>query len=334
MRGRDAERELTLKVNMLQVFMSLSNHNSKLAGPSKSALRWTSWHSKITRSVSLKRNPKDTKDNGISSRIMQARTSLCDFDRIFELQSLSKTVFIVNQVRKLQSQYLRVNTWDCILPSAVPGSTRPKNWRILWFFKEVTSFFCHRWFRLQLMAIHCNRRECTQIHFTRRFSVAQGACLMMCITPHWLQCLHARVTSLSIPSMVSGWLFVASLFFALLLSVCLSFTLLFSSHFYLFSVLNLHPCGQRQGKHYLRHRTSRSFCSLGERTPSTGFEPKLFDDFHYSESIDMILQEESGDKDTVPSYLCDAELDDETIGKAVSSLPADWGQASHSNEES
>ena len=29
--------------------------------------------------------------------------------------------------------------------------------------------------------------------------------------------------------------------------------------------------------------------------------------------------EESGDKDTLPSYLCDAELDDETIGKALSS---------------
>ena len=55
----------------------------------------------------------------------------------------------------------------------------------------------------------------------------------------------------------------------------------------------------------------KEFCSLGERTPSTGFEPKLFDDFHYSESIDMILQEESGDTDTVSSYLCDAELDDE-----------------------
>ena len=29
----------------------------------------------------------------------------------------------------------------------------------------------------------------------------------------------------------------------------------------------------------------------------------------------MIFQEESGDKNTEPLYLCDAELDDETIGK-------------------
>ena len=56
----------------------------------------------------------------------------------------------------------------------------------------------------------------------------------------------------------------------------------------------------------------------------------------------MIFQEESGDKDTEPSYLCDAELDDETIGKALSSplfiqergVSEDRRQAYHSNEES
>ena len=56
----------------------------------------------------------------------------------------------------------------------------------------------------------------------------------------------------------------------------------------------------------------------------------------------MIFQEESGDKDTVPSYLCEAELDDETIEKALSSPlfiqereePADRRQAYHSYEES
>ena len=56
----------------------------------------------------------------------------------------------------------------------------------------------------------------------------------------------------------------------------------------------------------------------------------------------MIFQEESGDIDTEPSYLCDAEIDDETIGKALSSPlfiqereePADRRQAYHSLEES
>ena len=53
--------------------------------------------------------------------------------------------------------------------------------------------------------------------------------------------------------------------------------------------------------------------------PLTGYEPKLFDDFHYSETSEMIFQGESGDIDTEPSYSCDAELDDEIIGKALSS---------------
>ena len=62
-------------------------------------------------------------------------------------------------------------------------------------------------------------------------------------------------------------------------------------------------------------------CSLAEFTPPTGYEPKLLNDFdfHYSETAEIIFREESGDKDTVPSYLCDAELDDETFGKALSS---------------
>ena len=53
---------------------------------------------------------------------------LCDFDLIFELQSLSKTVFIVSQVSKLQNQLLRSNIGDGTLPQAIHGGTgrRPK----------------------------------------------------------------------------------------------------------------------------------------------------------------------------------------------------------------
>ena len=79
--------------------------------------------------------------------------------------------------------------------------------------------------------------------------------------------------------------------------------------------------------------------SLAENTPPTGYEPNLLDDFHYSETTE---REESGDKDTEPSYFCDAELDDESIGKALSSPmfiqergeSADRRQAYHSYEES
>ena len=73
----------------------------------------------------------------------------------------------------------------------------------------------------------------------------------------------------------------------------------------------------------------------------TGYKPKLPDDFHHSETTELIFQEESVDKDTVPSYLFDAEHDDETIGRALSSPlfiqereePANRRQAYHSFEE-
>ena len=81
---------------------------------------------------------------------------------------------------------------------------------------------------------------------------------------------------------------------------------------------------------------------LAENTPLTSYEPKLPDDVHYSETTEIILRDEPNDKDVVPSYLFDAELDDETIGKALPSplfiqergASADRRQAYHSHEES
>ena len=75
--------------------------------------------------------------------------------------------------------------------------------------------------------------------------------------------------------------------------------------------------------------------------PLTGYEPKLLDNFDYSETSAVIFQDESGDIDTELSYSCDAELDDEIIGKALSSPqfipereePANLRQAYHSHEE-
>ena len=76
--------------------------------------------------------------------------------------------------------------------------------------------------------------------------------------------------------------------------------------------------------------------------PLTGYEPKLLDNFDYSETSAAIFQDESRDVDTEPSYSCDADLDDEMIGKALSSPlfieereePANLRQAYHSHEES
>ena len=58
---------------------------------------------------------------------------------------------------------------------------------------------------------------------------------------------------------------------------------------------------------------------MAKQKPLIGYEPKQLDDFDHSETSAMIFQDESGDIDTEPSYSCDAELDDEIIGKALSS---------------
>ena len=71
----------------------------------------------------------------------------------------------------------------------------------------------------------------------------------------------------------------------------------------------------------------------------TGYEPNFFDDYHFSETSEIFIQESSSD--TRPSYLHDSEISDDTIGRALSSPlftqereePADRKQAYHSLEE-
>ena len=87
---------------------------------------------------------------------------------------------------------------------------------------------------------------------------------------------------------------------------------------------------------------NEEYCTVAIYNTLTGYEPKLLDNFDYSETSAVIFQDESGDIDTEPSYSCDAELDDEIIGRALSSPlfiqereePANLRQAYHSHEES
>ena len=67
------------------------------------------------------------------------------------------------------------------------------------------------------------------------------------------------------------------------------------------------------------HQQNEEYCTVAIYNPPTGYEPKLLDNFDYSEASAAIFQDESVDIDTEPSYSCDAELDDELIGKALSS---------------
>ena len=90
------------------------------------------------------------------------------------------------------------------------------------------------------------------------------------------------------------------------------------------------------------HPQNEEYCTVAIYNPLTGYEPKLLENFDYSETSAVIFQDESGDMDTEPSYSCDAELDDGIIGKALSEPlfiqereePANLRQAHHSHEES
>ena len=93
----------------------------------------------------------------------------------------------------------------------------------------------------------------------------------------------------------------------------------------------------------LVHTKNEEYGPVAIQKPLTGYEPNHLDNFDYSKtSSAAIFQKEYGDIDTEPSYSCDAELDDELIGKAPSSPlfipereePANLRQAYHSHEES
>ena len=72
----------------------------------------------------------------------------------------------------------------------------------------------------------------------------------------------------------------------------------------------------------------------------TGHEPKFFDDYHFSETTELFIQESFSD--TRPANLHDAEVSDDTMSRALSSHlftqereePAGRRQACHSPEES
>ena len=79
--------------------------------------------------------------------------------------------------------------------------------------------------------------------------------------------------------------------------------------------------------------------TLAENNPLTGYEPNFFNNHHTSETTEIFSQESSSD--SRPSNLHDLEIDDYTIGRALSSPlltqeredPASRRQAYHSPEE-
>ena len=188
------------------------------------------------------------------------------------------------------------------------------------------------------MAVHCNRRGVWTEHLTRDFFstlsplcthhvVAQGVARRVCIKhvhPHVITCLSVCCFLVLSSSSVSR----ASTFS--LTSTCSLFRT---------STPTMSRTPSIKPK---EHSPNEEYCSVAIYNPLTGYEPNQLDNFDYSEASAAIFQDESVDIDTELSYPCDAELDDEHIGKALSSPlftqereePANLRQTIHSHEES
>ena len=147
--------------------------------------------------------------------------------------------------------------------------------------------------------------------------------------PHVIQ----GVTCLSV-----RWLFSCFVFFFLSLAPLLSLhclPVLCPAHLLL-------QCRNRRGLNPVRIRTMRSIAPWRHTTLSQVYEANQLDNSDYSEASAVIFQDESSDIDAEPSYSCDAEFDDETVGTALSSPlfiqereePANRRQTYHSHQES
>ena len=160
-------------------------------------------------------------------------------------------------------------------------------------------------------SVALKREECEQYTSHVTFSPSQRARLMLCDTT--LAQVFVRVIS----SMCHApeWLCVPSSILTLLSSASLSFSSSSSSWTLTSTFSSSMWMSSEQDP--LCTSANEESGSLDNNTSLTGYEPNLFDDFHYSETTEIFLQEQSSD--TIPSYLHDAELDDETIGRAPSS---------------
>ena len=88
-----------------------------------------------------------------------------------------------------------------------------------------------------------------------------------------------------------------------LISLRPSLLILLNIDFHLF-LFHVDVAGARSPVHFAQ----RGVCPLANNAPLTGYEPNFFDDYHFSETTEIFLQESFSD--TRPSYLHDAEIGD------------------------
>ena len=165
------------------------------------------------------------------------------------------------------------------------------------------------------------------MHFAHVITLT--SCGSRCLSAHCIPSMMSSMMSFVVSSCLS--LSLVSLPFLLCFFHCL---VLFSVRHTIFNVVTAEGT--------IAFTRNEEYCPLAIYNPLKCYEPKLLDIFDYSEISAVIFQNESVDVDTEPSYSCDAELDDEFIGKALSSPlfiqereePANLGQVYHSHEES
>ena len=278
MRGRDAARKSTPNVNILQVFtidfsqiQFIMNHNSQPDGQNKSAKSGMNLRKKTIHMNSLQRKDEDTKDNGILLQTKQAKMGLWNFDLIAEPLSWWKIAYTTNQENQLKSlsvqfnkdEYKKDKKFSPKITSPAPELTNTQDGNtglhlqvfrggthlngvgseLTFFFAEIA--FCYSWFRMKLIAIHCNRRVVWTEHpHTRLFLdtftlVHTSHCGSRCRST----CLHKTCSS-TCYHMSEGLLFPCFVFFLCLSCLCVP------SHFSLFSVLNFNSHNVENAEHF------------------------------------------------------------------------------------
>ena len=326
-RGRDVSKrilkEFTIVSNEIQYIVI---RNSKLAGPRRSASRWTSWHRKTTPTAHPLRNMRDIGKSGMSHWKNQAEMHRWDSDQTSEQQSQLWNVPTKSLEKNDLNQSLFINTKGDIrllLPVLHGGSGMKTGGALFFLKKNCCSKIAYSWWQ---SAATDGRWKQFSSHVT--FFSCLRSCVIICHTTlaqvfvrvissmsHAPVCLISlgpslRTLHLSLPSSTSSsWSFTSSSMWML------------------------------PEQDPLCTSPTEGFGPLVNNAPLTGYEPKFFDDYHFSETTEIFIQESSSD--TRPSYMHDTQISDDTIGRALSSPqftqereePAGLRQACQSPEE-
>ena len=161
MRGGDAARKLTLKVDISQVFtidfseiQFIVNHISQSDGQKKSAKRWTNLQKKSTRITSLQRNFQKYKGPWYVTLYKSGENGLMRLRPDFRA-----AVSLKNRIHRESGEPISTQQYRRWHPSLSTSWWDKSEWDWKWAHKNSFKWlFCYSWFRLQSIAIHCNRR--------------------------------------------------------------------------------------------------------------------------------------------------------------------------------